>query len=326
MIPRRRTAIAGEVGPTHVRFALIDMDELRLDHFVNFRCGDFTSIEQALASYLRSLPAHPDVLSLAVAGTVDNDRASVLGSGWHFTRRHLESAMSMRHVTLIRDISAMALALPLLEPHEIEQVGGEAPFIDRPKIVMSFGHFLEAATIIPVDDGWMALAGAAGEMSLGGVDAEEIELLKHAGADGPMSAGNLLSSEALQRLYVHLLSRKGRVADGDPHDSLATGLAKQDAVAVEASQIFSAWIGRRIGDLALLTGAEGGAYLVSDEGRYGLDVLSPQALRQGFEAGRTGSGLARLPLFLARSTTAVLRGAALAIQFDEDHGGGQPAA
>ena len=132
--------------------------------------------------------------------------------------------MSMRHVTLIRDISAMALALPLLEPHEIEQVGGEAPFIDRPKIVMSFGHFLEAATIIPVDDGWMALAGAAGEMSLGGVDAEEIELLKHAGADGPMSAGNLLSSEALQRLYLHLLSRKGRVAEGDPHDSLATGL------------------------------------------------------------------------------------------------------
>ena len=67
MIPRRRTAIAGEVGPTHVRFALIDMDELRLDHFVNFRCGDFTSIEQALASYLRSLPAHP---AWAAAGTL----------------------------------------------------------------------------------------------------------------------------------------------------------------------------------------------------------------------------------------------------------------
>lgn len=326
MIPRTRTAIAGEVGPTHARFAIIDRDELRLDHFVNFRCGDFTSIEQALAAYLRSLPQHPDVLSLAVAGTVDDDGASISGDGWQFTRRHLEFAGSMRHVTLIRDISAMALALPLLEPHEIQQVGGAAPVADTPKVVVSFGRFLEAATILPVEDGWMAIAGAAGETSFGGCNAEDLDLLQHAGGGGPMTAGQLLSSQALYRLYAHLMQREARAPEGDLHDSLATGLAKQDAVALEASRIFSTWTGRKMGDLALLTGAEGGAYLFSDEGTHGLDLLSPQALRQGFELGRTGAGVACFPLFLVRSPTAVLRGAALAIEFDEDHGAGLPAA
>lgn len=118
MTPAKRTAIAGEVGPTHCRFAVVDREELHLDHFVNFRCADFQSFEQAFAAYLRSLPAHPDVLSLAVAGTVKSGHATVGGTGWRLIRRHLETAMSMRHVSLVRDISARALAVPLLDPHE----------------------------------------------------------------------------------------------------------------------------------------------------------------------------------------------------------------
>jgi len=326
MTPTKRTAIAGEVGPTHVRFAVVDRDELRLDHFVNFRCADFDSFEQALAAYLRSLPTHPEILTLAVAGTVENGHANVAGTGWRLIRRHLETAMSMRHVTLVRDISARALSLPWLEPQELEQVGGEAAFVDRAKTAVSSGHFLEAATLIPVRDEWVVLAGTAGEMSFGGVDERELTLMRHVAEGAPLTAARLLSNQALLRLYAYLLDEEAPASGEAVAEAFEEGLSKQDEAAVKAAEILSGWLGRYAGDLALMNGAEGGAYIFSDGGRHGLVPLSRQALRHGFDHGRSEGGATNVPLFLVDSTTAALKGAVFAIEFDEDHGAVQPAA
>lgn len=163
-------------------------------------------------------------------------------------------------------------------------------------------------------------------MSFGGLDEQELKLLQLAAEDAPLTAGRLLSSQALIRLYTHLLKGNEAVAGEDAHEAFASSLSKQDAVAVEATQLLSRWIGRHAADVALVTGAEGGAYLFSDSGRHGLAPLSREALRDGFDFGQSGSAAATIPLFLVDSTTAALKGAVIAMDFDEDHGAKQPVA
>ena len=62
-----RLALVGDVGGSHARFAISDVDELTISHYASFRRDLFASLEEAIGAYLKSVPQRPTMAGIAVA-------------------------------------------------------------------------------------------------------------------------------------------------------------------------------------------------------------------------------------------------------------------
>lgn len=311
-----RHAIVGEIGSTHLRFAVADVDELTMDHYVNFRTADFHSVEQALNAYLKSLSHRPARASLAVAGHVTEDRAHVCRLSWTFTREQLQEALSIPVVNLISDINAVSLSIPLLAQHELVQIGGIAPPHLGPKAVVLVEKDIEAAITIPVGQEWKVICGRAGDISFGAEDEDELRLMESMRpGSGRMTLRGILTSTGLATLHNALRARAGLERSGwNASEIMAAASLEQDPLAIEALKRFAVWLGRFAGDLATACGAVNGVYLVGCLPNDILDFLTNGPFRGSFVAAGGQSGLAsNIPLYIVTASNAGLRGAALAL-------------
>lgn len=307
-----RHAIVGEVGPNHLRFAIADIDELTIDHLVNFKAGDFSSVQQALFAYLKSLAKYPKVASLAVAGSIEKDRAHIANLPRTFTGRELEAALDLDRVTLIPDIDAIARATELLGRHDVRKIAGAAVFADKPRAVVSLGRKLEAAIAVPGEGKWSVLPSKAGGMFLGAADAEDLWLLEQVWREvGGSSAGSILTSAGMVALSGAISRRAGATRRYSTVAAiLAAACEEQEPSAVNTLERFGLWLGRFSNDLVLATSAEGGLYLAGELPGRMIEVLSEGA----FEAasGRAAYS-STAPVYVITALNAALRGAAMAI-------------
>ncbi len=315
--PLDRHAIVGEIGATHLRLAIADIDELTTDHYVNFRTNEFASIELALNAYLTSLPSRPARMSLAVAGAVADGEARLFHSAWSFSETRLKDAFSIPVVHLMRDIEAISLCAPLLTQHELLQVAGAVSTPPGPKAVILVERDIEAAIAVPTNAGWKVLCGRAGDMSFGAVDGDELYLINSMRAGSArISLRNILTFAGLSALYDALRLRSGLISSGwNASDIIAAALADEpDPHAQEALHRYATWIGRLAGDLASAYGASGGVYLVSSLTAQLRDFLADENVAASFIAGGGPSGFAStVPLYIVSAQNSALRGAALAL-------------
>lgn len=312
-----RHAIVGEIGPTHLRFAVTDVDELTMDHYVNFRTGDFDSIELAIDAYLASLPARPVRMSLAVAGDVSKGQARLFHTPWSFTIKQLQDAFSIPEVNLMRDIEAVATCVPLLAPHDLLQVLGTGSLQLGPKAIALVERDIEVAIAVPTALGWAAACGRAAEMSFGAEDEEEL-LIVNIMRRGPgrISLGKVLTSTGLAALHEALRFHAGMNASGWSASEIveAAVLDEPDPYASEALRRFATWLGRFAGDIAAAYGAAGGVYLVGSVPNDLRDLLAEAAFATSFMAAGGASGFAStVPVYIVKSSDVGLRGAALAL-------------
>ena len=316
-MPLDRHAIVGEIGPTHLRLAIADIDELTMDHYVNFRTDEFASIELALNAYLTSLPDRPTRMGLAVAGTVADGEAHLFHSPWTFSERRLQDAFSIPVVHLMRDIEAISLCVPLLAQHELLRVAGAASMGAGPKAVILAERDIEAAITVPTAPDWTVQCGWAGDISFRAGDEDELHLINytHTGS-GSIALKNILTFAGLAALYDALKSRSGLHPSGwNASDVVAAALLDEpDPHAREALQRYAIWLARFAGDLASAYGASGGVYLVSSLSAQLRDFLTDSNAAASFTSAGGPSGFtSTVPLYIVTASNAALRGAAQAL-------------
>ncbi|HKU94684.1 MAG TPA: glucokinase, partial [Vineibacter sp.] len=116
--------LLADIGGTNARFALYDHDVIGpidvqavADHP---RAGD------AIAAFIgRNQSAGPiEAAAIGVAGPVDNGRCTFTNSDWVVDAAELRAAFGWRHVDVINDFEATALAIPHLQPADLFTVGG----------------------------------------------------------------------------------------------------------------------------------------------------------------------------------------------------------
>jgi glucokinase len=130
-----------------------------------------------------------------------------------------------------------------------------------------------------------------------------------------LSAERALSGPGVANLYRAIAASHGESPEElQPNDVLVRGLSGEDGTAVEALDVFIAWLGRFAGDAALLFGARGGVYLGGGIAPKISPALSIGAFRASFEEkGRMTSYLAPIPVYVIRADFATLKGAAAAL-------------
>ncbi len=311
-----RKAVVGDIGATHVRFAITDIDELSIDHYAVFRTDSFSSIKQALVAYLRSVPTHPGQIGIAVSGLVEQGAGSKNNPGWSFGEEDILAIEGVDSLLLLNGTAALANVLPFLGPHDIAQLGGKDPDRNAPKVVIGAGNSLGIGALVPMADGWKVMAGQGGHMAFLAANQKELDILDRLMAGQEyVSAEMVLSATGLAFVHALELERAGRPASGLTADAVIDAAGSgDDPVAAAILADFAIRLGRFAGDIALLFEAGGGLYLAGGIPPRILDVLGKGGFRDAFEnKGRWSTYLAELPVFVIKAQDAGLRGVAVAL-------------
>ncbi|MGB3391749.1 MAG: glucokinase [Pseudaminobacter sp.] len=311
-----RKALVADIGGTNSRFAIADVDALTIEHFATFPSSLFSSLQAVVERYMASIPHHPILACFAVAASVSTETMRMTNLPWTFTRDELRSACGARHLHLVNDFEALALALPWLTPHDLHGIGGGNLAGRGTKVVLGPGTGLGVAGLAEAASGWIALPGEGGHISFAVRNADELSILDRISEGAAhVSAERMISGPGLTALYRALAEMKGKAVE----ERAAAGITKaalvhEDPIAEEALELFVGWLGRFAGDMALAFGARGGVYLGGGIAPRIIEALETGSFRAAFEAkGRLSSFLKTVPVHVIKAADAGLRGAAIAL-------------
>ena len=251
--------LVGDVGGTRTRFALAAKVRGAWQ-LSNVEDGPTTpDVASAIARYIGT-KAREGVTAAAfgAAGAVSPDGSIRLTNvDIRLEPGALARAAGLARVVLVNDFGAIAEAVPHLPRESLVHCGGGQVVEGQPVAVLGPGTGLGTALGAWGPGGWIAIAGDGGHSDLAPVDDEELETWQRLRrAHGRVSAETILCGPGLERLYAVVSGGKSlHVAEIDE----AAWRGEPDAVRTHA--LFTRWLGRVAGNLALIAGARGGVYL-----------------------------------------------------------------
>ena len=248
--------LVGDVGGTHTRLALAERarDGWRITG-VEER-GTAPDFLAAVAAYVRN--AGPvRAAAFSGAGPLSADGSIRLtNAGVHLEPAALAAAAGVARAVVVNDFGSIATAIHHLPPGSLAACGGGARVTGMPVAVLGPGTGLGVAIAAPAPGGWIAVTGEGGHADLAPVDDEELETWQRMRrAHGRVSAESVLSGPGLERLYAALAGS----SLGAPEIDAAAW--RGEPVALRAHALFTRWLGRVAGNLALVAGARGGVFL-----------------------------------------------------------------
>jgi glucokinase len=311
---RAELVMVADIGGTNARLALADPETLELSHIQQTLCADHANLEDALTEYFSGLPVRPRRAALAVAAPVSGEAINLTNSHWSFRTSELRHAAGLEEIQVLNDFEALALSLPGLDPAELRQIGGTMPAAHATKVVLGPGTGLGVAGLVWSGQDWIAVAGEGGHMSIGASDAGELAILRELSqGTGHVSAERAISGPGLLALYRAVAAcRHAPAVDGV---DVVARAASGDAVAGEALRVFTTWLGRFAGNIALAFGARGGVYLGGGIAPRIVAALAAGPFREAFEQkGRMRAYLMPIPVYVIVAEFAALKGVAAALR------------
>lgn len=260
--------IAADVGGTHARVALVRPQasgRLALEHYASYVCGEFADLSAILSEFLRTLGGvSVDAAAIACAGYCLDGTIINTNLPWTVSLGRIRADLGLAHVEFVNDFEAVAYATPQLDAGDMTLLSvardGDAA---APVVVVGPGTGLGAAVRIPSEHGHVVLATEAGQSAFAPSTDREIDILRILRRKAShVSIEQVLSGPGLGNLYAALAELGGHAAAlQSPADIAQAALAGADALARDALDLFCGLMGSVLGDLVLLYGAQGGAYL-----------------------------------------------------------------
>jgi glucokinase len=292
--------LLADIGATHARFALLTNREIAQSQV--FMVADYETFADAIAAYLGQFAQNerPIEVALAVAGPVVDDRVAMMNSPWNFSITGLKLQFGWTHLHVINDFAANALAVPVLTPGDLFQVGEGVAVADAPIVALGPGTGLGVGGLIPVDGRWVAVSGEGGNVTLAALDSREaaiIDILRRQYAH--VSAEIVLSGPGLVNLYESLCELAGKPATPSTPEHITHVYPGCDPQCREAVAIFCAMLGTFAGDVALTFGARGGVYIMGGIVPKIVEIFRHSAFRERFEfKGRYRHYLSSVPTYV----------------------------
>jgi glucokinase len=296
-------------------------------------CGDYPSIDKAIAAYLdielplTDLP-RVEAAALAVAGPVTDDQVTLTNHPWSFSTSQLRRQFAIDRLLVVNDFAAVAAAIPYLKPDERSQVGGGKALAGSPVGVLGPGSGLGVSGLAPTASGWLALSGEGGHATMAPATARESAVLDHMRARfDHVSAERVLSGPGLVDLYNTLAEIDGVPAVSyTPAQITDAGIGERDPRCREAVDMFCAMLGTIAGNLALTLGARGGMYVAGGIVPKLGAVFAVSPFRDRFEdKGRLRPYLARIPTYVVTHPFPAFLGLAALLADRPPEGSARPA-
>lgn len=318
--------VVGDIGGTHARLSLLGPTgrSVRRDVLESRR---YPSLEAALDAFLSADGRRPRVQAAAfgIAGPVVNNRVVATNLPWVVDGRVLSRKLSIKRVTLLNDL--VALALGTLELSRAKcHVLGDAGYPKKKGAniaVLAAGTGLGEALLVWDGNRFVPTATEGGHSDFGPRDDVEVDLLQFLRARfGHVSWERILSGAGLGNLYDFFRQAKGITESADNTRHVETALDRPAAIAglgmqgaseaaVRAVELFATLYGSEAGNLALKSLAVGGVYVCGNIAARMLEVLDRGHFRRAFaDKGRFMPLMEKIPVAVVSDSSIGLAGAA----------------
>lgn len=273
--------LVGDIGGTNTRLALARLEAGTVHVEQLQRHPTPPELAPLLRDYLRHAGA-PTLAAAALCGAGPRRADGSIALTNHpcvLRPAELAAAAGLPRLALVNDFEAVAQALPLLGPADLQRCGGRGDgIVGATRLVLGPGTGLGVAALAGHGDDWQVLAGEGGHVDLAPVDDEEIAVwLALRQTHGALSAETVLSGPGLERLHVALH------ACALPAPAITAAARAGEAAALRTLRVFTLWLGRVAGNAALTLGARGGVYLTGGIVPAWGALFDQRAFRAGFE-------------------------------------------
>jgi glucokinase len=116
--------LLADIGGTYARFA-VETGPGRFERVASLLCAEHADFHAAISAYLATLPdcriAHAAV---AIANPVAGDAVRMTNYHWQFSIEEMRQRLQLQTLVVVNDFTALAMALPRLQPDQRRQVGG----------------------------------------------------------------------------------------------------------------------------------------------------------------------------------------------------------
>jgi glucokinase len=315
--------LLGDIGGTNARFALQVSRGTPLTAPVALPCRDFPGLVQAIDHFLSSnnLP-RPTWAALGIATPISSDVISMTNHSWSFSITELQRQLSLSHLRVINDFTALALSLTVLQPKDLVKVGGGTALSGKAIALLGAGTGLGVSGLIPSAGGYVPIEGEGGHVTLPAFNSREEQLIALVRKRFPhVSAERLLSGPGLKLLYEGVAELRGAASENlEPTEISRRGISGSCGVCKETLELFCGLLGTVAADLALVMGARGGVFIgggiVPQLGSY----FSASTFRARFEQkGRFSGYLAAIPTWVIQAPWPGILGAAKALDEDAEN-------
>jgi glucokinase len=314
-----------DIGGTHARFALAEVDDGRVVHLgpeSTFKTAEHASLQLALEAFAdEQQEPLPRDAAIAFAGPVHGEVLKLTNNPWIIRPALIPEKLNMDRYTLVNDFGAVAHAVARCDPQHLRHLCG--PHQDLPaKGVISVvgpGTGLGVAYVLCQEGGYHVGETEGGHIDYAALDPIEDAILKTLrNRYRRVSAERVVSGPGLTNIYGALSTLEGRsVAPSDDKTLWTAALQGSDSLAAAALDRFCLSLGAVAGDIALAQGATG----VVIAGGLGLrlaDHLPRSGFAQRFVAkGRFERMMSDIPVKLITHPQPGLYGAAAA--FAQEH-------
>jgi glucokinase len=248
---------------------------------------------------------------------------------WDVSEARMKRQLRLSHVCLINDLTATALAVPLLKRKELFPLNKAEARKGQNLAIMAPGTGLGTGFLIPWDGKYIPISSEGGHVDFAPNSKAEVELWQYLREEyGHVSIERVISGPGLVNIYSWLkdsgryrepgwLAKK--MKEMEPAAAISeVGLADGHPLCAEALNVFVSVLGAAAGNLALTAMTTGGVYLGGGIPPKILPKLQEPLFIQAYKnKGRFAKVLEKIPVSVILNDKAALLGAAQC-GFDRD--------
>jgi len=315
----RQIAVA-DVGGTHARFALAEIDEGRvvsLDEPVKLQTSEHGSFQLAWQEFGRRKGIElPTELAIAFAGPVTGEVLKLTNNPWVIRPYLMKERLGVDRFTIVNDFGAVAHAVANLPDEEFWRIcGPDVPLPTEGVIsIVGPGTGLGVAALLRKDGGYEVIETEGGHVDFAPLDKLEdriLTLLRR--SFRRVSVERIASGQGLWNLYESLGAiEKQPLTFHDEKELWTAALAGTDGLANAALDRLCLTLGSVAGDMSLAQGARA-AVIAGGVGLRLAEYLPNSGFRDRFIAkGRFERRMDEMPVKLITYPEPGLFGAAAA--------------
>jgi glucokinase len=317
--------VAADIGGTHARFALAEVENGRVTHLgdaITLKTAEHASFQTAWEDFGQQIATPlPRSLAISIACPVGGEILKLTNNPWIIRPALINEKLGVDRHILVNDFAAVAHAVAQVGPDDLVHLSGPDTALPEAGLISIIGPGtgLGVGQVLRLNGSYHVVPTEGGHLDFAPVDAIEDHILARLrGKYRRVSTERIVSGPGLINIYEALASLEGRAVQQMDDKALWTlALSGEDSLAVAALDRFCLSLGSVAGDITLAQGGTG----VVIAGGLGLrlkDVLVRSGFAERFCAkGRFEAMMAAIPVKLITHPQPGLFGAAAA--FAKDH-------
>jgi glucokinase len=316
--------LAGDVGGTKTNLGLFLKGKGRpvpkvIETFSSQAAPDLESIVRQFLEIHKVSVTHA---CFGVAGPVIDGKSKTTNLPWNIYEDRIKKKFNFHHVELVNDLTATAMAIPILNKDEFFALNQADPKKDQNLALIAPGTGLGKAMLISQDGRYLPVPSEGGHADYAPNNEAEIKLWQYLHQQyGHVSIERVVSGSGLVNIYNWFkdsgrLSEpewlKKKIKEMDPAKAVTeAALVSKNPGCVEVLNMFVSIFGAVAGNLALTGMATGGVYLGGGIPPKILSKLKENIFMEAFtNKGRFKGFLERIPVKVVLNDKAALIGAA----------------